>query len=161
MTDEIQKEQFSIAYVRAVAAVAGVKSDRPETDDDSVDFRFSIKSIAGWPTSPIVEVQLKCTTETGFREDGIHFPLRRKNYDDLRGERLVPRYLIVVAVPARVSEWIRQSEEELALRKCGYWLSLINETPRDNAASVTIVIPRQQVFSPNALKAWFARGVQA
>ena len=32
MTEEQQKEQFSIAYVRAIAAVAGVNTSRPEVD---------------------------------------------------------------------------------------------------------------------------------
>ena len=32
-----QKEQFSIAYMRALAAVAAIKVDRHEVDDDSID----------------------------------------------------------------------------------------------------------------------------
>jgi hypothetical protein len=32
-----QKEQFSITYVRAIAAVSGYSIYRPEIDNDSVD----------------------------------------------------------------------------------------------------------------------------
>ena len=37
MEKNIQKEQFSIAYVRALAAVAGVKVWHTDVDDESVD----------------------------------------------------------------------------------------------------------------------------
>jgi hypothetical protein len=155
MTGQQQKEQFSIAYVRAVAAVAGVKAERPEIDDDSVDIRFSIRSIAGASAPPLVEVQLKCTAADVLRTDGVHFPLPRKNYNELRGERTIPRYLIVVTVPPDLSEWIQQSEDELVLRKCGYWLSLANHGPTENETSVNVVLPRGQLFSPSSLQSWF------
>ena len=49
MTPEQQMEQFSLAYVRAVAAAARIKVDRPEVDDDSVDVQFSVRSVVGRP----------------------------------------------------------------------------------------------------------------
>ena len=33
------KEQFSIAYVRAVASAAGYGVQKPDVDDDSIDLR--------------------------------------------------------------------------------------------------------------------------
>jgi len=47
MTEEQQKEQFSIAYVSAVAAAARVNIHDPRVDEDSIDLTFSIKSVAG------------------------------------------------------------------------------------------------------------------
>ena len=43
-----QKERFSIAYVRALAAQAACYCDEPEVDDDSVDLRSTPSSTAGW-----------------------------------------------------------------------------------------------------------------
>jgi hypothetical protein len=40
MTEEQQKEQFSIAYIRAVAATARVNIARPEVDEVSIDISF-------------------------------------------------------------------------------------------------------------------------
>lgn len=40
MTLDQQKEQFSYAYVRAVAAVAQIAVTPPTVDDDSVDLIF-------------------------------------------------------------------------------------------------------------------------
>lgn len=45
MTEEQQKEQFSVAYVRAVAAVARVNTYKPEVDDDSVDIGFCARLV--------------------------------------------------------------------------------------------------------------------
>lgn len=52
MTEEQQKEQFSVAYVRAVAAVAGINIYRPEVDDDSVDIGFAARAFDGLPLRP-------------------------------------------------------------------------------------------------------------
>lgn len=76
-----------------------------------------------------------------------------KNYDDLRTEDLlVPRILIVVMVPQAVSEWLRHSEEELALRHCGYWVSLRGEPPVQNRETITVSLPRSQQLTPEAVQ---------
>ncbi|MCL6543278.1 MAG: DUF4365 domain-containing protein [Roseiflexus sp.] len=38
-----QKEQFSIAWVRAVVSVAGYAVYHPEVDDDSVDLGIAVR----------------------------------------------------------------------------------------------------------------------
>ena len=59
MTEEQQKEQFSIGYVRAVAAVAGANTYKPEADDDSVDLGFCTRLAGIRPQRPRLEEQLK------------------------------------------------------------------------------------------------------
>ncbi len=79
--------------------------------------------------------------------------MRLKNYEDLRRTNvLVPRVLVVVVVPEDVQEWLDQSEERLALRRCGYWVSLRGSPDTDNTTSVTVDVPRAQVFSADALR---------
>ena len=136
-----QKERFSIAYVRALAAQAACYCDEPEVDDDSVDLR--------------VYAKLDCGVETNrpdFREDGLHFDLPVKNYNDLRANSLYPRYLVVVCLPEKMEQWLIQTEEELCLRKCGYWLSLEGYSDVSNKKSVQVVVPRSQIFSVEFLK---------
>ena len=58
MTPEQQMEQFSNAYVRAVAAAARVNIERPGVDTDSVDFRLSVKSSIGQIQPPILDAQV-------------------------------------------------------------------------------------------------------
>ena len=148
-----QKEQFSIAYARAVASVAGYAAAKFDVDDDSVDLSLAERGGKGTVRSPRLDLQLKCTEQDIMRDDHLAFALGIKNYDDLRPENvLVPRILVVVLVPDRVDDWLAQSEEELALRRCGYWVSLRGMPGTNNSTSVTIDIPRSQMFTPAVLR---------
>jgi hypothetical protein len=158
MTPEQQKEQFSIAYVRAVAATARVNVSRPEVDDDSVDIRFSIKSIEGAEVPPMLEAQLKCSSAHDPGGESIRYPLKLKNYNDLRGKHFIPRVLIVVITPAAITDWLVQDEQQMVLRKCAYWVSLEGMPERDNASKVTIHVPRAQRFSTNDLQKLLGQG---
>jgi hypothetical protein len=151
MTPEQQMEQFSFAYVRAMAAAARVNVDRPEVDVDSVDLRFSVKSIAGEPQAPMIEAQVKAASSSPGRGTSFRFPLKVKNYRELIGKRYIPRILIVVVVPKQVKDWLKQDEKSLVLHRCGYWVSLAGEPETSNNVSVSVTLPRSQLFSISAL----------
>lgn len=152
MTIEQQKEQFSYAYVRAVAALAGVGVMKPEVDDDSVDLCFKKKGGRGAGRSPQLDAQIKCTASAPLSGVTIGYPLKIKNYDDLRPTDVcIARILILVIVPDDLVEWSSQSEEELLLRRCGYWISLRGEPEIPNEATKTVHIPRTAVFGVGAL----------
>lgn len=119
-----QKEQFSISYIRAIAAVAGYSLYRPEIDNDSVDLDVVSRGGTGKILSPRLELQLKCTSRGILDENYIKYPLNLKNYNDLKINALVPRILVVVLVPEKITDWIKQTESELCLRNCAYWVSL-------------------------------------
>jgi len=80
-----RKEQFSIAYVRAVASVAGFSVSIPDVDDDSVDMVLAGRIVEGVPSRPRIDLQLKCTSEDVLRVGEVVYPLKRKNYDELSG----------------------------------------------------------------------------
>jgi hypothetical protein len=148
-----QKEQFSIAYVRAIVSVAGFVISRQEVDEDSVDLTLSARGVSGTYRSPKIDIQLKCTARDLIHDDHLHFPLPRKNYDELRGDRfLVPRLLVVVTVPEALDDWLAQSEEELILRRCGYWMSLRDAPETSNTETVTVYVPRSNLFTAPVLK---------
>jgi len=46
---------------------------------------------------------------------------------------------------------LHQSEDELCLRRCGYWISLAGETPTQNQETVTVSIPRENILTVNTL----------
>ena len=148
-----QKEKFSDAYLQAVAAVAGYGLAKPNPDSDSVDWIVSAPGTEGTPRRPRLEVQLKCSARDILRETHLHFPLEIKNYDDLRHpDPCVHCILVVVTVPMDIGEWIKHSEQELSMRRCGYWLSLRGEPDMINASSVTVRLPRSQPLTPDALR---------
>ena len=153
-----QKEQFSRAYVLAVAAVAGYAWYQPSVDDDSVDLGIARRGGAGTVRSPRLELQLKCHAAPTPGEPTFGFPLKLKNYDDLRDDRVqVSRILVVVLVPDAPEDWLDHSEAQLALRRCGYWISLRGLPATDNENSVTVTIPRAQPFHVDALRSMMER----
>ncbi|HEY3854973.1 MAG TPA: DUF4365 domain-containing protein [Verrucomicrobiae bacterium] len=148
MTPEEQKQQFSFAYARAVAAVARIAVDQPHVDNDSVDLTFRKRGGGGSVRSPQLDAQVKCTEAANIHQTDIAFVLKLKNYEDLRPTNLlVPRILVIVVVPEQLTDWVAHSEDELVMRKCGYWLSLRGAVATTNETSVTVHLPKENVFS--------------
>ena len=137
-----RKERFSLAYVGAVAACAGYDIIEPRVDRDSVDGIL----ISDFGLRPRIDFQAKATARDIARDGNVAYPLPVKNYDDLRADTRNPRILIVVLIPDHEDEWLRQSNDELCLRHCGYWLSLAGRPSVANTGSVTVHIPLSNVF---------------
>jgi hypothetical protein len=153
-----QKEQFSNAFVVAVAAAVGCVTGQWNVDDDSIDWQLAIAGGQGTLRSPRLELQLKCTASPKIADGHLRFPLPAKNYQDLIPENLaVPRILVVVVVPERVEHWFTLSDESLILRNCAYWASLRGLAPRENEFSVSVDIPIFQRFDVTALGAMMKR----
>ena len=152
MQESKQKEQFSIAYVHAIATVAGYKMTTEVVDDDSIDVLLASSGNKDTSRRPKLDAQLKCTSTEILKSGSINFPLSLKNYNDLRAESLVPRILIVVLIPKTVEEWITLSEEQLIMRKCAYWKSLKGEPDTKNISNITLHIPRENLLTPKSLK---------
>ena len=148
-----QKEQFSRAYVQAVAAVAGYAWSEPSVDDDSIDLTLSAKGAGGTIRSPKVDLQLKCHAATTPTGDQISFPLKIKNYEELRDDTvLVPRILVVLLVPTSPTDWLTYTEQELSLRRAAYWVCLHSQPTRTNKSTVTVPVPRDQHFDADGLR---------
>ena len=142
MTPNMQMEQFSLAYVRAVAAAGGYQVTRPEPDIDSVDGVL----MSGLGRRPRIDFQAKATSQDLLQSGTIHFPLPIKNYDDLRAETRTPRMLIVMRGPGEDTDWLSQTDAELCLYHCAYWLSLAGRPSVQNTSSVTVHIPTANIF---------------
>jgi hypothetical protein len=153
MDENAQKEQFCRAYVQAVAAVAGFAWSEPSVDDDSIDLTLSARGGGGTVRSPRLDLQLKCHAQVTPESSSFAFPVKIKNYDDLRDDTvMVPRILVVVLVPGDVSDWIRHTEDELRLRRCGYWSSLRGLEGTQNRQTVSVSIDRTNLFCPDGLR---------
>jgi hypothetical protein len=157
MNPNVQKEQFSDAFLHAIAAVSECACCKPSVDDDSIDWTLS-KVIAGRPK---LDIQLKCTADIP-NDAFLTFVLKKKNYDDLRlTSILVPRVLVVVTVPPNVNDWITSDPDELILRHRAFWYSLRGQPETANATAVTLQIPLSQrltVVSLNTMMQNIATG---
>ena len=155
---DMQKEQFSRAYVQAVAACAGYSWSVPSVDDDSIDLCLHGAGGSGTVRSPRLDLQLKCKAAPAPVEETFSHSLKLKNYDDLREEDvLVPRVLVVVLVPEALTDWLHHDESRLELRRCGYWMSLRGMPPSTNRTGQTVAIPRAQAFSVESLRSMMER----
>ncbi|MGL5062401.1 MAG: DUF4365 domain-containing protein [Microcoleus sp.] len=149
-----QKEEFSYAYVYAVTSAAGYICQRTTTPLDKLGVDLIITGIAepGLPNFPILYLQVKSTSRDIFNENSLSYPLKVKNYEELSANNAYPpRILIVTAVPDYPGDWLQQTETELCLKRCAYWISLEGVPPTNNKETVTISIPRRNIFSVDAL----------
>lgn len=152
-----QKELLSKAYVRAIAAVGGFSVSQPEVDDDSIDLKIVARGGEGVVFSPELNLQLKCTSRDVLDGEFIRYPVRIKNYRDLIINSQVPRLLVVVLVPENLENWLQQSEDEMCMRYCAYWVSLRGQPERLNTANVTVELSRSNQFTVEALKSIMQR----
>ena len=146
LTNEGRKEKLSLAWLTAMASVAGFTWQIPDMDSDSIDLTLSARG----PRRPKLDVQLKATASASVRSDGLHFRLRRKNYNDLRAERAVPLILVVVELPDSESEWIDVTDQRLVLRRRAWWTSLAGTSSRSKK-STTVIVPNTQRLDVNKL----------
>lgn len=159
LPDTAIQEELSKAYIQAVASYAGYTVEHINRDNDGVD---SVIKSNGKPaedsilTSVSVEVQLKscCSEEHVFEnEDGnIVYDLKARNYNFLvDSNRQLDIILILLYLPSDKQDWISHSIDELIVRKCAYWVSLKGLDKTNNNGTKRITIPKDNVFSPDAL----------
>ena len=150
MTPEQRMEQFSFAYVRAVAAHADCAvTDNHYPDINSKDGTIS----ADWGRRrPKIDFQAKATSQDVLRGGAIRFPLPRSDYNNLRRRDTVPHILIVPLMPEDDADWLNQTSEELAMRRCAYWMSLEGKSKSPNVSTVTVHVPVSQTFDSEQLR---------
>jgi len=147
------KEELSYAYLHILATKVGLKVDTPKIDDDSVDVEVSAtgKIAEGSFVSPKVQVQLKATINCNKGNDEtISFSLKKKNYDNLRANTLVPRLLVVLCLPKDQSDWVIEDAKKLVLKEsaCYYSLKGMEDIEKE---SITIHIPRKNRLTSEKL----------
>ena len=147
MTPERAKEQFSFAYITAVASHARLLVELRRLDDDGIDGTL----ISDVGTEPRIEFQAKSTSEDVERDDHIAYPLKVANYNKLVKPTTVPRILIVVIIPHEIHDWLDQNNNRLLTRHCAYWVHLQGGEPSANRSKKTVTIPKDQIFSPKNL----------
>jgi hypothetical protein len=147
-----QKEQFNKAYVRAIAAQAGLNPSELDVDDDSVDLELTGRGFKGPVRNPKVQFQLKCTSRDLVTGEVIRFPLSRKNYDDLRGNDVIcPRYLAVLLVSDEPAHWVQHHQDHMSMHNACFYVSLRDLPDTANSTTVTIDVPLNQRLTTEAL----------
>jgi hypothetical protein len=159
-TSQMQ-EALSRAYVRAVAARAGLICESISPDFGFDLFLRSVQKHGKqyWDSGPQLDIQLKSTTWFDLRETEVVSDLEVRAYNLLRqvSRERPPCVLVLFVMPRDESLWLTQSEDELILRHCAYWMSFRGAAPTENETSIRVVIPRGNAFSVEGVQQLLAQ----
>jgi len=109
------KEEFSVAYVHAIASAAGYAVERRRVDAYGVDLELVNGSFR-------IDVQMKCTNEADEKMPTFSYQLDARTYNFLADpERTVPGFLFVVEVPKERSQWLGVGNETMSLSRLCYY----------------------------------------
>jgi hypothetical protein len=154
MTRAHRQEALSRAYVQAVAAQAGLLWGKTDLDYGidlslrSVGIQANRRRDAGVQ----IDLQLRSTTRAAVLETEVRYDLDVQTYNDLRDENCrCPRLLVVFIMPAEEDRWLSQTQEELTLRHCAYWLALKGYPSTTATSTLRIAIPLTNNFSVEAV----------
>ena len=100
---------------------------------------------------PKLDLQLKASIALAGSETNFSYPVKLKNYEDLRIATQTPRLLVVLDLPRDADERLTVTADQLILRRAAYWASLHGMGDTKNSTSVTIAIPRANIFDVSAL----------
>ena len=156
MSPNFMQERLSRSYVEAVVHRAGFRLSYPLVDDHGID--GTIASYGGGLNR--VDFQLKSTTDYAVRDGEIIYDLRAENYNRLTADDGLPQVLILYAMPSDDRLWLSQSEDELCLRKCAYWVSLMGKPKSSNVSTRRVRLPLSNVFNEDGLRDMFKRLLQ-
>ena len=151
MSPNFIQEELSWAYVRAVIFRAGFDLSLPVKDVFGID--GTVVSFASGVNR--VDFQIKSTTDYEARGAHIGYDLRVEDYNRLVKDEDVPRVLILFIMPNDDSQWLAQNLDELCLRKCAYWVSLMGMSHSRNSSTVRVSVPVANVFDQNGLRTMF------
>lgn len=160
MTPQQEMEQFSKAYISALASYIGANVLDPQQDQNSVDLTLCYdKSTGEKLIYPKIDVQLKCHGVDNFSENifPLSFSLKKKNYNELCIQKLsVPIILVVLLVPKENTNWITLTEKELVLKYNAYWTCIQGEE-KTNQTSKTVYLEKNKRVTPDCLKTLFQK----
>jgi hypothetical protein len=154
------ESELSYAYLHAVAAYAGMSCECSNRHSDKlgVDARiracecFSPESIF---TDITIDIQLKATVSVPADKDGklSYFLKGTDRYDKLRTTTAtLPKILVVLFLPTDAKQWLQHTEEQLAIKRCAWWVSLAGAPATENKSGVTVYLPRNQIFNSDGLR---------
>ncbi|MFJ8965003.1 DUF4365 domain-containing protein [Lentzea sp. NPDC102401] len=155
-----RQEQFSLAFVRMIAAAAGCSIKSHETDYDGVDITIASSTEYETYYCPQFELQLKCTTQHDRLRDA-HFTWKMERDPFLKlthGKRYNEAFLGVLVVPRDDEPLVRLNEEGLLSSSRMYWehARLLGDIS-DGATSKTVHLPRTNLFDVESLQSTMQR----
>lgn len=154
----LQMEDMSMSYLMALLAKNGYSLLNWNHDTDGVDATVSCKGLPAEGcllVSPKLDIQLKSSySKVKVKQNGdLTYELEAKNYKKLTQKNVcTPTILVLLHMFEDQSLWLEHTADYLKITKCAYWVSLKNADETNNSSSVTVTIPKDNVFSHEVLK---------
>jgi uncharacterized protein DUF4365 len=148
---------FAESYIRSLALAAGLNVLHAAVDDDGVDAMIRYSGDVGTVASPGVDVQVKSWSTPKGSDVFWHFDgLNEQQYNRLAGDNYqMPRFLVVLVVPADRSGLAELVDDGLLLRHHAYFASVAQE-PRIDAPDPRrrrrVLVPRGNLLTVTALR---------
>ena len=155
MTVENKKENISISYLEAICASQGINMQLNRNDADGIDVLLSkwLTQNNGNKYHAKIDVQLKASSSGHTEHENYYsYPLKIKNYNDLREPATVKPYLFLLVLPENEIDWVIHSVNELVIKQCMFWLDLSSSPATSNTSSTTVHFPKAHIVSPKALE---------
>ncbi len=180
VTESKAKEFLSVAFLRALAAQAGLNVRPSGEYDDGLDWDVgSIKKpFRDLPCSPNtwLSFQLKATSNWSVVGDALSFWLDRDTYDLLRDECITRTLLLVYCLPQDRARWVtfcsRNGQCDLESHYCemshaGFYLDLRGESSLPTASNgepqtgKTVHVPLQNRLTADSLIGLYRSAIEA
>jgi hypothetical protein len=160
LTRNHRQEALCRAYVLAIAARCGMSAS-VSNPDYGIDLTLNDIAVSGDHRAESgykIDIQAKSATHASLSRDHVRYDLDVRSYETLRQPNVgCPRILVVLVLPEKEKDWSVQTEDQLIVRRCAYWLSLRGWPGTANRRSIRLAIPRANVFSIEALQRLVAR----
>ena len=153
MPQNFIKQELSKAYLQAVTSRSGHDLTFTDPDYRGIDGTIANPTLRGVNR---VDFQLKSTTVYSCSGTQIEYDLRVEDHNRLIQDVEIPRVLILFIMPDSDEEWLVQTPDELCLRKCAYWISLMGRNFSNNKSTVRVSVPKRNIFDRPGLTAMFA-----
>lgn len=127
------KEWVSMAYIRGIAAQAGLNI-KHYAWDDGIDLEIgTTKLLPGFPpvTNCCIGLQVKSTSNWSISSsEEIRFPLKAHNYEKLIDTHsFISQFLVLYTLPPSRSRWLTQRKNSCEFKNNAYFLSLRGREP--------------------------------
>ena len=155
---QLQMEDMSVAYVRALCAANGFSVGDVGHDNDGYDLLISCKGLVEdgcVQRSPVIRVQMKSSyAHIRDNQDGtVSYDLEVKNYNILIDSMaFIPNILIVLRMYEDESQWIEQNKNYLKITKCAYWKSLKGWKATTNNDRIAIHLTDDDLLTKDSLR---------
>ncbi len=130
-------------------------------DLDGVDWQIAQAGPRGTVRSPKIECQVKAKSKPDLQDDSYRVRLEVGGYNKIAGEGFqIPRFLFMVTVPDKVSDYAVCTHEAMRLGTAGYWLQMgdkpVAPAGDEDPKSIVLHVPRRNLLTADSLGALLA-----